>query len=41
LPATVAGRYGIHRLLGMNFLRHFNYEVRSGDSELRVERLAA
>jgi hypothetical protein len=31
---------GIDGLLGLNFLRHFNYEIRSGDGKICVERLA-
>lgn len=33
--------YGIDRLLGLNFLRHFNYEVRSAEGKILVERIAA
>lgn len=28
---------GIHGLLGLNFLRHFNYEVRSREGRIHVE----
>ncbi len=32
-------RYGINGLLGLGFLRHFNYEVRSGEGRIRAERI--
>jgi hypothetical protein len=32
--------FEIEGLLGLNFLRAFNYEVRSGEGRIRVERLA-
>jgi hypothetical protein len=31
--------FGIDGLLGLNFLRHFNYEVRSAEGRIRVERI--
>jgi hypothetical protein len=33
--------YGINGLLGLGFLRHFNYEVRSREGRLLVERIGA
>jgi hypothetical protein len=35
LPETV----GIDGLLGLNFLRHFNYEIRSAEGRIRCERV--
>ena len=32
--------WNIHGLLGLDFLNHFNYEIRSGEGRLLVERLA-
>jgi hypothetical protein len=32
--------FGIHGLLGLGFLRHFNYEIRSREGRIRVERAA-
>jgi hypothetical protein len=32
--------FGIDGLLGLNFLRHFNYEIRSAEGRIRVERIA-
>lgn len=31
---------GIHGLLGLSFLRHFNYEVRSLEGRMRIDRIA-
>jgi predicted aspartyl protease len=31
--------WGIHGLIGLSFLRQLNYEVRSRDGEIRVERV--
>jgi predicted aspartyl protease len=31
--------YGINGLLGLGFLRHFNYEVRSAEGRIQVERI--
>ncbi len=36
---ALAGMY-IHGLLGMNFLSNFNYEVRSGEQRILVEKIA-
>jgi predicted aspartyl protease len=33
-------KIGIHGLLGLSFLRHFNYEVRSQEGRLRIDRVA-
>lgn len=32
--------YGINGLLGLGFLRHFNYEVRSGEGRICAERFS-
>lgn len=31
-------RAGIHGLVGLNFLRQFNYEIRSKEGVIRLER---
>jgi hypothetical protein len=33
-------RFGIDGLLGLSFLRHFNYAVRSREGRIRVDRIA-
>lgn len=33
--------FGIDGLLGLSFLRQFNYEIRSGEGRILVDRLAA
>lgn len=33
--------FGINGLLGLSFLRHFNYEVRSADGRIRADRLTS
>lgn len=33
--------YGIDGLIGLSFLRRFNYEVRSGDGVIRVDPIAS
>ena len=37
----LAAGYGIDGLIGLSFLRQFNYEVRSADGMIRVERIAS
>jgi predicted aspartyl protease len=37
----LAAGYGIDGLIGLSFLRQFNYEVRSSDAVIRVERVAS
>lgn len=37
----LAAGYGIDGLIGLSFLRQFNYEVRSADGLIRVERIAS
>jgi len=32
--------YGIDGVLGINFLRHFNLEIRFAERRIRVERIA-
>lgn len=32
--------FGIDGLLGLSFLRHFNYEVRSHEGRIRIDRIA-
>lgn len=34
-------RAGIHGLLGLNFLRHFNYEIRSAEGLMHLEAVAS
>jgi hypothetical protein len=33
--------WGIEGLLGLSFLRHFNYEIRSAEGRILADRLAA
>ncbi|HWO17873.1 MAG TPA: retropepsin-like aspartic protease [Kofleriaceae bacterium] len=37
----LADRYGIDGLIGLSFLHHYNYTVRSAEGQLLVEELAA
>lgn len=37
----LAAGYGIDGLIGLSFLRQFNYDVRSADGLIRVERVAS
>ena len=36
----LANRYGIEGLIGLNFLERFNYEIRSGEGRILVEKIA-
>lgn len=36
----LADRYGIDGLIGLSFLREFNYEIRSGEGRILVEKVA-
>ncbi len=37
-PALAEG-WGINGLLGLNFLKQFNYEIRSSEGRIRAERI--
>ena len=36
----LANRYGIEGLIGLNFLERFNYEIRSAEGRILVEKIA-